>query len=271
MTEEKEIYKPVNLENFGDYYDVSNFGKVRSNWNNRLLTQLDNNGYLYVSFSKPYNKRVSVSRIVALTFVENPSEDSNTVNHIDEDKHNNSFSNLEWVTQKYNVNVSSKDKTHPRIVIQKDMEGNVLGEFSSVTEAAKVVGVDRTTVGKVLVGSNQTAGGFKWEYKDDSNKPRENIETSDAKSLEFISENLKNYFVYKNGDIFNKSRRMFLKPCLNAKGASYVTLTKGDKKQNFYVQQLVAMCYIPNPQGKKRVKHIDGNKSNNSVENLEWF
>lgn len=270
-TDEKEIYKPVKYENFGDFYDVSNCGNVKSKLNNHLLKQSENNGYLYVSFYKPYSKRVSVSRIVALTFIENDSKENDVVNHIDENKHNNHYLNLEWTTQKDNVNKSTKDKTHSRVVIQKDISGNIIREFLSVTDASKNIGVDRTTIGKALVGENQTAGGFKWEYKDPTNNPMNNVDLSDSISLKFISNSMENYFVYKNGEIFNKSRRLFLKHCINAKGAHYVSLNKDNKKKNFYIHQLVAMCYLPNPQGKSRIKHKDKNNSNNSVENLEWW
>lgn len=38
----------------------------------------------------------------------------------------------------------------------------------------------------------------------------------------------------------------------------------------FYLHRIVATAFIPNPQKKEAVNHIDGNRHNNKVENLEW-
>lgn len=269
-SDEKEIYKPVKYENFGDFYDVSNFGNVKLRSENRIINQSDTNGYLKLWFQKPYAKSVSVSRIVALTFCDNPNN-YNIVNHIDENKHNNHSSNLEWTTQKDNINKSTKDKTHKKSVIQKDLRGNIINIFNSINEAAEKLGVNRKTISNACVDRKLVLE-YLWEYEDDKNYDIEyNIDISDAEDLTFISDNLKNYYVFKNGKVYNEKRSIFLKPCQCENGSLYISLSVNKKKKNFYIHQLVAMCYLPNPQGKSRVKHKDGNKSNNSVENLEWW
>lgn len=49
-----------------------------------------------------------------------------------------------------------------------------------------------------------------------------------------------------------------------------VRLSKEGNTRKFFVHVLVAMSFIPNPDGKKQVNHKDGNPTNNNVSNLEW-
>jgi hypothetical protein len=77
------------------------------------------------------------------------------------------------------------------------------------------------------------------------------------------------YSVTWDGEVYSWIRKRILKPDL-AKGYLRVTLCKNKIYKRYTVHRLVALVFIDNPYDKKFVNHIDGNKQNNCVRNLEW-
>ena len=61
-----------------------------------------------------------------------------------------------------------------------------------------------------------------------------------------------------------------LTPARLPKGYLMVNLCKNGKQKPHYIHRLVAQAFIPNPENKPTVNHIDGDKNNNRVSNLEW-
>ena len=53
-------------------------------------------------------------------------------------------------------------------------------------------------------------------------------------------------------------------------GYKYVTVYANNTSKKLYVHRLMAELYIPNPENKRTVNHIDGDKHNNNLSNLEW-
>ena len=74
--------------------------------------------------------------------------------------------------------------------------------------------------------------------------------------------NLGRVYSVRSGKVlkFNK------KPC----GYNYVQLSVHDKRVGYRVHRLVAQAFIPNTENKPEVNHINGIKTDNRVENLEW-
>ena len=60
------------------------------------------------------------------------------------------------------------------------------------------------------------------------------------------------------------------KPYVTKKGYVQIMLSKHKINYKFYIHRLVAINFIDNPDNKLEVNHIDGNKQNNHVSNLEW-
>lgn len=79
-----------------------------------------------------------------------------------------------------------------------------------------------------------------------------------------------NYIVSSNGVIQNVKTNKILKPSFDKKGYLEVWLSLNGKPKKFSVHRLVASAFIPNPENKTQVNHIDGDKSNNNLSNLEW-
>lgn len=82
------------------------------------------------------------------------------------------------------------------------------------------------------------------------------------------------YSVDSKGNVYslvtNQSRRKrILKPCYK-NGYLAINLYKDKRCKHFYIHRLVAESFLENENGYKEVNHIDCDKTNNSIENLEW-
>lgn len=88
---------------------------------------------------------------------------------------------------------------------------------------------------------------------------------------EGITEIRPGYFVTTDGKVYSEKygRRIELKQSQH-KGYRRVCLSHENKRQHYPVHRLVAEAFIPNPEVKPFVNHLDGNKQNNIVKNLEW-
>lgn len=81
-----------------------------------------------------------------------------------------------------------------------------------------------------------------------------------------------NYEVSTDGQVRNRTTKKILKGRLSKNGYLQVSI-KIDATQKFcnrYIHRLVALHFIQNPNNKREVNHIDGNKENNTLSNLEW-
>lgn len=182
----EEIWKPI--DGF-EAYQVSSLGKVRSKdryansgigirlYKGKVLKPgMSRDGYLHVVLSKD-NKQTTfnVHRLVYETF-NGKIPEGMQVNHIDEDKTNNSIENLNVMTFKENINwgtgnerraksmINHKSLSKP--IIQYSLNGDKLAEFEGTHDAARKLNINPGNINNALKGRIKTAGGFKWKYND---------------------------------------------------------------------------------------------------------
>lgn len=72
------------------------------------------------------------------------------------------------------------------------------------------------------------------------------------------------------GKIWSYRTNKFLSPSKSKTGYLHVTFTNNGKRYDYRVHRLIAMTFLDNPENKEQVNHIDGNKLNNYLSNLEW-
>lgn len=80
-----------------------------------------------------------------------------------------------------------------------------------------------------------------------------------------------NYSINENGVVTNEVTGAVKKAYVNkANQYLYVDLHKNGKSHKRPIHRLVAVAFIPNPDNKPTVDHIDGNRQNNAISNLRW-
>ena len=78
------------------------------------------------------------------------------------------------------------------------------------------------------------------------------------------------YEAHPSGRIWSNKTNRFLKPSDNGRGYQHVVLRIDGKSVDTYVHRFIAENLIANPERFSEVNHINGNKEDNSVGNLEW-
>ena len=180
-----EIWKDI--KQYEGLYQVSNLGRVRSLGRkintgrngyritqDKILKQYNKVGYNYVMlYNKSGTKALRVHRLVAEAFIPNP-ENKPQVNHLNENKQDNTYTNLIWATSKENCNYGSRNQRILRAMKPKNIKA--FGQkvlcvelgivFDSIKSATRFCG--RKNISDICACLNhrngsKTAYGYHWE------------------------------------------------------------------------------------------------------------
>jgi len=270
--EEKEEWREFQKYN---NYEVSNLGKVRNKKTGRILKSVCNGGYLSVGLScNGKSKTFSVHQLVGLCFIENP-ENKPQINHIDKNRSNNNVSNLEWCTAaENNIHkcLTLEQKTNQNLKIWRIdiISGEKIELYNSICDAAKWCVENgfsssqhnaRGNISCAVRGVYKSSCGFKWILK-----KQPTLENEIWKNITINGITYDNYYVSTLGRFKNSKGIIMENYKPHHSGYIFVRVNI----QKFSLHHLVASTFIENPHLKPVVNHIDGNKTNNSVVNLEW-
>jgi hypothetical protein len=270
--EENEVWKIV--EEFTNY-EVSNLGRVKNRKTNRILKSCNTGGYIIVGLSSNCKIRTFfVHRLVALAFIPNP-ENKQHVNHIDNNTTNNNVINLEWNTPLENnihksnglIQTTNQNKTIYRIdkntneVLEKYDSIELAGIWLYNNNLAKNVHSGRTNVSNAIRGVYKSSFDYKWELQEQLS-----YENEIWKEIKLNGFDCNNYYISNLGR-FKNSKGIIMKN-YKPHHSGYIYVRVNIKK--FALHRLVALMFIDNADNKPFVNHIDGNKTNNHIDNLEW-
>jgi len=269
-------------------YEASTLGNIRNTKKNVKLVNVLHNDYYSISLYNNDNIRKTerVHKLVAQTFLQN-DENKPTVNHKNWNKLDNNVTNLEWATHKEQcehkrkINEEQQKLISSRGVILTNIITNEELHFSTMVSACEYIYDNnrdlfedykdfahlKPTIKSRMtrtIKKKLTKGIMYSKYKPKYSQ----IENYDNERWEKIPKELikgtDNCYISTQGRVKNNLGRI-------TEGSSHGKYIRVPiHSNNYYLHRLLAQIFIPNPENKKEVNHIDNNGKNNKLDNLEW-
>lgn len=263
-------WKPIVINGEETGYKVSEDGNAMNKRGTKMMSQHKNQcGYLRVHlYIKDKYAFISTHVLVAKAFIPNP-DNLEQVNHKDGNRTNNTVDNLEWISRSENILHSYKNPKRGKQgtpITKYDLYGNFLCEYKSVTDACKDLKMETSAralsngIINCALGKTKSYKNYVWKYS------KEQTEQLPENGLPIPG--YEGYIAYPDGKIRSKKFNRFIKTTKD--GYESLVLCVQGKRMTRTVHKLIALTFLPNPDGKKIVNHKNGNKLDNRVENLEW-
>ena len=261
----EERWRPV--KGYEGEFLVSDLGRVMNN-HGLVLRQIHNaQDNLCVSLK---GRTVRVAKAVAQAFVANPNG-FEYQGFKDGNKENCRADNIEWIIPDF-----SNDGMAKAIDLVKDGE---VYEMYSIGAASRWLNSSPNTVKNAANNKEQAirVNGYYVAWANDTKRINQLMEgftvvkSLDGEEWRDLPELQGEYQVSNYGRVKRvKGAERLVKLTTQRNGYVYVTLSFANTSKCFKTSRLVAKAFIPNPNNYEEVDHLNADKQNNSVSNLEW-
>jgi len=263
--DETKEWKPI--RGYEKSYKISGSGDVYSIRLNQMLKHhIRGSGYHSVQIEKDgKQKHKLVHHLVYITFNNTDLDKKKVLDHQDRDKNNNHIDNLKEISKSENAKNIDPYTKQEEIISQYSLTNELIKEWDSIKDLIKEnPKYERRMIGDCCLGKRESIYGFKWKYKnyitDTSNFVT--VKTDDDRVYS-------KYRINKNSVVINRNGRQ-IKQIFGGEYYSIKLTSDCNKEKTYQVHRLVAITFIPNPENKPVVNHLDENKINNCFDNLEW-
>ena len=241
---------------------VSSFGRFKSSFGVISTPKPKKNGYISVQVN---NKRHYIHVLMAIAFALPKRDDQDEVDHIDGNPSNNRLENLRWANRSEQIQHSyatNEARGSNAQKTSKPVEGRELGAeewvpYASNMEASRELGLDHGAISRCCRGKVKQTGGYEFRWGDANEA---------AVLLGEVWKPYESAWVSSLGR-FKSSRGVISTP--KPKQSGYVQVQI--KGKNHHIHRLIAIAFdLPKRDDQDTVDHINGNPSNNRLENLRW-
>lgn len=260
-----EIWRPI--KGYEGEFLVSDLGRVMNNHGLVLKHHRDSCNNPTVTLK---GKQIRIAKAVAQAFVPNPDR-LQYQGYKDGNKDNCRADNIEWIVPDF----SNDGQARPVLLVK---DGEVF-EMYSIRMASKWLNTTSETIKNAANNKerNIRVKGYYIAWSDDTDRANQLLEGfTTIKSMEGeewrdLPELQGEYQVSNLGRVKRiKGVERLRKITIQKNGYAYVSLSFDNTAKTVKVSRLVAKAFIPNPNNYEEVDHINADKTNNTVSNLEW-
>ena len=250
------------IPNFNNY-EASSLGTIRNTKTKKILkAEPRKTGYIFHQLSINGIKiKKSAHFFVCTAFYGKAPINKTTIDHINRDRSDNRSENLRWANLSEQNNNKEKPKERAGYPVWQicPKTGQKLKRFDNTSRASESIDGNGSIARSIK--NHYICGGYYWEF--------EKIEEIEGEKWIKISKNNKEFYISNYGRVKRQYHSIYRLENLNYRRDGYVVYICN--KKEFMVHILVAETFIDNPDKLLIINHIDNNKHNNKIDNLEWI